>query len=156
MLGVGMSRKPGRVTATHPAGDGFAVLTVTRDADEFRHCRAVCAECPWRKDRPAGVFPPEAFRLSAGTCEDIATTVFACHMTPSARPASCAGFLLSDDAAHNLALRLHIVAGRFHPRAVKADPAVPTYSTYSDMAVANGVDPGDPALRATRSRARGR
>lgn len=139
-----------RTVSIHPCGPNHQVVTVSRKADApaqtFR--REACAECPWRKDAPIGAFPVDAFRHSARTCVDLAGSTFACHMSGAARPATCAGFLLSDSAYHNLAVRLARMHGRMLPDQVKT--TVPTYRTYREMAEANGVDPADPALSECR------
>jgi hypothetical protein len=108
--------------------------------------RAPCAECPWRVDR-TGAFPASAFRASAPTAYDMAPETFACHMSGTSRPAICAGFLLRG-AEHNLAVRLRLASGEIALRAVRSRVAL--HSDYRSMAVANGVDPDDPALAPCR------
>jgi len=146
-------RPAAAVTGVHPAGPNHQVLTVTTpDGGRYAYVRSPCAQCPWRRDLPTKVFPAEAFRHSARCAEDLAMTTFACHMTGTKRPATCAGFILSDDAPHNLMLRMKAHSGALDFRNVKPLPGVETFRTYSDMAVANGVKLNDPTLIATRSR----
>jgi hypothetical protein len=55
----------------------------------------------------------------------------------------CAGFLLRG-ADHNLAVRLGYYNGRFKDDV--SDDGLALHANYRAMAVANGVDPDDPAL----------
>jgi hypothetical protein len=139
-----------RILGVHPCGPDHQVVTVSRPADGPAHTfrREVCAECPWRKDSPIGAFPVEAYRHSARTATDMAGSTFACHMSGSEKPATCAGFLLSDSAYHNMIVRLARMRNRMLPEQVER--TAPTYRTYREMAEANGVDPNDPALRECR------
>lgn len=143
--------KKTKVIGRHVAGPNHQVLTLaSRHDTKFTYSRTPCAECPWRKDRPTGVFPAKAFRHSAATCADMAMTTFACHVSGQRKPTTCAGFLLSEDAPHNMILRLKERAGSYDHRQVSSP--VELFPTYADMAIANGVRPNDPALLATRSR----
>lgn len=109
--------------------------------------RRPCAQCPWRSDLPTGVFPAEAFRISAGTAYDASWDQFACHMAGSETPATCAGFVLRN-SANNVGARISIMKGSLDPR--KVSSPYPLYDNYRAMAVANGVDPDDPVLAACR------
>lgn len=102
-----------------------------------------CRECPWRKDNPPGKFPPERFRALASTAYDLARTVFACHMSKEGGEVGCAGFILQA-GGHNLIVRL----ARVDRAEFSSD--VPLYENYVEMAVANGVDRDDPALKPVR------
>lgn len=139
-----------KVLSIHPCDANHRVVTVSRKADApantFR--REVCAECPWRLDSPRGAFPAEAYRYSARTCTDMAGSTFACHMSGAEKPATCAGFLLSSSAYHNMIVRFARMRGEMLPEHVKV--TAPTYPTYRAMAIANGVSPRDPALREVR------
>jgi hypothetical protein len=137
-----------KITNARRAGPDHAVVTVTSKESRRRWRRAPCAECPWRTDIDAKQFPAEAFRISASTCYDMALTTFACHMSGKDKAATCAGFLLSESADHNLAVRLARSAGQMMPASVK--PTSPTHATYKAMAVANDVDPDDPILKPCR------
>jgi Family of unknown function (DUF6283) len=136
-----------RVVATRLADECNQVVTVQGGRWSFRP--APCVECPWRRSND-GSFPAEAFRLSASTSYDMAWSMFACHMfachmAGAERPATCAGFLLSTGAEHNLALRLKLARSQFRPDQVSAADA-DLDPDYRAMAVANGVDPDDPAI----------
>lgn len=144
-----MTRRRGKVTSVHPCDDNNQVITVVAPpSDQHYYRREVCAECPWRKDRPVGAFPAEAYRHSARCAYDMAESTFACHMSGQEAPQTCAGFLLSQSADHSLQLRLAAAMGRIDRRKVRE--TVPTYATYRAMAEANGVDPDDPVLRPCR------
>jgi hypothetical protein len=134
------------IVATRPADEHNQVVTV--QGGDWRFCSAPCQQCPWRRSND-GAFPAEAFRLSASTSYDMAWSTFACHMAGARRLATCAGFLLSTGAEHNLALRLKLVRGEFHPDQVRAAGA-DLHPDYRSMAIANGVDPDDPAITPCR------
>lgn len=142
------AKQRARVIGVHPCDETAQVVTVKTDAGRHIVRREPCQECPWRKDSPIGAFPVEAYRHSAGTCADMATTTFACHMSGAEKPATCAGFLLSEDAQHNMLVRLAMMRGDFKMGDIS--PTVPTYRRYRDMATANGVDEDDPALARLR------
>lgn len=122
------------------ADENHAVVTVKGGNGLYR--REPCQECPWRIDSPVGAFPAEAYRISANTAYDMSGHTFACHMSGTAKPAICAGFLLRG-ADHNLAVRLAYMRGDI---AGDVQSSVPLYDSYRAMAEANGVDPADPAL----------
>lgn len=132
------------VTWVRPAGDGHQVVRVVGGKGSYR--RKPCSDCPWRKDA-VGEFPAEAFRHSAHTAYDMAQETFACHQSGVKKPATCAGFLLRG-AYHNLSVRLGHMFGKFKDD-VK-DNGVELHASYRAMAVANGVDPDDPALAPCR------
>jgi len=92
-----------------------------------------------------GVFPPEAFRHSAETAYDMAKTTFACHTSGKAHPSTCAGFLLSSGADHNMNVRLWMIDGVYRPWQVSSG-GHQLFGSYREMATANGVDPHDPVL----------
>lgn len=96
-------------------------------------------DCPWLVDSPLGVFPVEVFRHSAKTAYDLATSSFGCHSSGIEKPATCAGFLLRG-AGHNLQVRMNGP----DPAEVRSERRL--YGNYRAMAIANGVDPDDPAL----------
>lgn len=102
------------------------------------HCKRTCAECPWRRDVKPGRFPPERFRQLAGTAYDMAVRVFACHKSPEGKEFACAGAIKR--TGHSLTLRM----AKIDPDEIRADG--PLFEDFREMAVANGVDPGDPAL----------
>jgi hypothetical protein len=135
-----------RITRATPADDTNQVVRVEGGAWAFRP--VPCAQCPWRVDRD-GSFPAEAFRISAPTAYDMAQETFGCHMAGPTTPATCAGFLLSSGAQHNLTVRLKLLRRLFGWDQV-SDGGHPLHPDYRSMAEANGVDPDDPRLRPCR------
>ncbi|WP_460699106.1 DUF6283 family protein [Nocardia thraciensis] len=111
------------------------------DRDDYR--QTPCATCPWLRDSPIGMFPPEVFRHSARTAYDLSQHRFGCHTSGSDDPATCAGLLLRG-AQHNLAVRMH------GPDTDGISCDRPLYDSYREMAIANGVDPDDPMLAPCR------
>jgi len=132
------------VTRVRRAGNGHAVVTVEGKGG---YRRKPCEQCPWRCDMTSR-FPAEAFRLSADTAYDAAFHAFGCHMSPAAKPATCAGFLLSAGALHNIVVRLALAAGRLDID--KVSSGVPLFTSYRTMAIANGVAADDPVLAPCR------
>lgn len=124
----------------------FGVVTITGGGHAY--CRKPCSQCPWRRDLPTGVFPAEAFRISANVAYDMSTRVFACHMAGRDQPRTCAGFLLRG-AEHNLTVRLAYAQGRIDPRELSTG-GLPLYGSYRAMAEANGVDPAEAVLEPCR------
>ena len=135
-----------RVVCRRLAGTNHAVLTV-KGGNPFLQRNVPCAQCPWRVDA-VGVFPAQAFKHSAPVAYDMADSSFACHDSGSKRPAICAGFLLRN-ANNNLAVRLKVMRGEIDLSAI-SDHGLALFDDYRAMAVANGVDPDDPVLRACR------
>ncbi|WP_074921837.1 MULTISPECIES: DUF6283 family protein [Delftia] len=137
-----------RITRILPAGlnergENHQVVTVTGGGGSYR--RTPCENCPWRVDA-VGEFPPEAFRHSARTAYDMAQESFACHASGSAKPSTCAGFLLRG-AAHNLGIRLKQMRGDCLD---VRDGGHELHKNYRAMAIANGVPADDPVLAACR------
>ncbi|MFI6296808.1 DUF6283 family protein [Nonomuraea sp. NPDC050790] len=138
-----MAEKP-EVVGVHDGGDGvWGVTSLIGGGDG--HQEHPCAQCPWRRDTPVGRFPAEVFRHSARTTYDLASEVFGCHMAGRDQPKTCAGFLLRG-ASDNLAIRMRLRRQDFS--GVRSE--VELYDDYREMAVANGVDPADCALRSCR------
>lgn len=108
--------------------------------------RKPCSQCPWRKDA-TGVFPAEAFRHSAETAYDMSSHTFGCHESGTGKPQTCAGFLLRG-AAHNLSARMRYIQGTYKGDVHDGGHAL--HENYRAMAIANGVDPGDPVLSPCR------
>lgn len=110
---------------------------------DFPAARTPCTECPWRKDVTPGKFPPSRYQALAGTAYDMAVRVFACHKSPEGQEFACAGFL-ERGADHNMSIRMAYAGARleFLDRSGGRD----LHDDYRTMAVANGVDPDDPAL----------
>lgn len=132
------------ITQVRPAGERHQVVTVEGGRGGYR--RKPCSDCPWRVDA-TGEFPPEAFRHSANTAYDMSRHSFACHQSGTSKPAVCAGFLLRG-AEHNLSVRLHRMSGQIGQDVT--DGGHELHASYRAMAVANGVNPDDDALRLCR------
>jgi hypothetical protein len=133
------------VVRTRRAGADHQVLTLIGGGGKL-YRRQPCPTCPWRTDA-VGIFPAEAFRHSACTAHDMSEHRFGCHASGRTKPATCAGFLLFG-ADHNLSIRLARMRGVIQ-NDVSAGGAH-LFSSYREMAVANGVSPDDPALRLCR------
>lgn len=133
-----------RVEKRHPADANHDVVQIVGDAG---YQRRPCAQCPWRVDLPPGIFPAEAFRISAVTAYDASMEQFACHMAGTEAASTCAGFVLRN-SANNLGARIAAMTGRLDPR--KVSSPYPLYESYRAMAEANGVDPADPVLKRCR------
>lgn len=138
------ARAATQVTAARAAGDGHQVLTVEGGSGAYR--KKPCGDCPWRVDA-TGAFPAEAFVHSARTSYDMARERFACHQAGKDLPRTCAGFLLRG-AEHNLSVRLQRIAGTLGDDV--SDGGHTLHADYRAMAIANGVDPDDPALAPCR------
>ena len=109
------------------------------------HCVRPCANCPWRKDSPAGEFPPEryeALRTTAGQPGDEAgfgAPIFACHKTEAGRDRACAGWLAVAGVEH-LGIRLAVVLGRLPASALRPAGDWPElFASYDEMAERNGA-----------------
>jgi len=122
------------------ADDQHRVVTVKGGRGSYR--KKPCPDCPWRKDS-IGVFPAEAFRISAHTAYDMSDHTFGCHDSGTEKPATCAGFLLRG-ANHNLSVRMGYFNGRFKDDVT--DGGHDLHDSYRAMAEANGVDSEDPVL----------
>jgi hypothetical protein len=133
-----------RISKITPAGDDHQVVSIEGGGAGYR--KKPCSDCPWRKDA-VGVFPAEAFVHSATTAYDMAENQFGCHQSGPKKPATCAGFLLRG-SDHNLAVRLAMLTGRVKNDV--DDGGVDLHQNYRQMAIANGVDPKDPALKRCR------
>ena len=75
--------------------------------------------------------------------------MFGCHESGTERPATYAEFLLRG-ATHNMAVRMACSRGRIDLDQV-VDGGYELWESYTDMSIANGVDPDDPALYGCRS-----
>lgn len=129
-----------------PAGPDHQV--VTKKGQGKRIYRTTpCGGCPWVVEN-AGSFPAEAFRCSARTAYDMSEHVFSCHESGVEKPAACAGFLLRG-ADNNLSVRLQQIGGKLDMATVNEDGRE-LFDSYRDMAIANGVDEDDPAIRPCR------
>lgn len=79
------------VTKITPVDQHHQVVS-TRSKDGG-YMKKPCRDCPWKKSS-TGIFPAEAFRVSAHTSYDMAPETFACHRAGVKKPKICAGFLL--------------------------------------------------------------
>ncbi|MER6684598.1 DUF6283 family protein [Streptomyces olivaceoviridis] len=145
----GQGPKPGPGPATvlwqRPGDEEWGVesLVPAEPAAQPRPCsgRQVC---PWRRDAPAGQFPPQVYVHSApGNRLGGPAGWFGCHSSTAVRPLLCAGWLLAGADGNDAALEM-IRTGAL-PRPELPD-GVQLYNSYAEMAIANGVDPGLPAL----------
>ncbi len=143
------TKKGPRITHKKPAGKDHQVVTVT--GGNGGYCKSPCPECPWVCEN-AGSFPAEAFRISANTAEDMATHMFSCHMRGVINPGTCAGFLLRG-ADDNMSVRIKRMQGKMLD---VVEDTRELHESYREMAIANGVDPDDPAIRNCMPEARGR
>ncbi|RNG38037.1 DUF6283 family protein [Streptomyces botrytidirepellens] len=133
---------------TRPADDVWGVVSAERpDSSIASDAKpAPCAgteRCPWRRDAATGTFPAEAFRLSARTSYPGSDRHFVCHSSTPGAPSICAGWMLRGAAGNAEAQEL-LRAGRLHMPVLPE--GVELYDDYAQMAIANGVDPADPAL----------
>lgn len=133
-----------RVVAVRAAGVEHQVVTVVGGTGGYR--RKPCGGCPWRVDQ-TGAFPAQAFVHSASTAYDMAQNQFACHESGRDKSATCAGFLLRG-ADHNLSVRMRRMQGLIANDVT--DGGHTLFEDYKSMAVANGVEPGHPALQQCR------
>lgn len=125
------------------ADDNHVVVSVKTSGTGYR--KKPCKNCPWRKDA-VGVFPTEAFRLSAVTARDMSRHLFGCHASGTRKPKTCAGFLLKG-AEHNLDVRLGRMKGEYSD---VRDGGISLHEGYREMAIANGVDENDHAISMCR------
>ncbi|WP_417546476.1 DUF6283 family protein [Marinobacter sp.] len=138
-----------KVEKVTPVDDDHQVVTVVSSGEgKSRYRREPCPDCPWRRDA-VGVFPADAFKVSAKTAYDMADSTFGCHSSGSSKSATCAGFLLKG-ADHNMSVRLSLIQGRLDLSKV-SDGGHELFESYREMAEANGVSPDDPVLAPCRS-----
>lgn len=119
----------------------FSTPTLVQLDETENFQRAPCSNCPWRKDVAPHEFDVARFRDLAGTAYDMAHKVFTCHKSKDEKPVVCAGFLLRG-ADNNLTVRFNYR----HAQGQVEDAGLALYENYREMAIANGVDPDDPAL----------
>ena len=114
---------------------------------EFPHCKQPCVECPWRVDVPVGHFPPKRYVALANTAYNLSAHIFACHKTSDEKVMACAGFLCHG-ADHNMSVRMAYIQGRLTRDFTNGGYEL--FEDYREMAIANGVDEDNPALRGCR------
>lgn len=134
------------ITKTTPVDEHHQVVTVRNHDDKFM--KKPCKDCPWKKSS-VGVFPAEAFRVSAHTSYDMDPHSFGCHSTSVQNPKTCAGFLLNG-AQHNLGVRMRLITGDYDLSQV-SDGGHALFENYKAMAIANGVSPDDDCLKLSRT-----
>jgi hypothetical protein len=140
-------RSKPKIVRARRAGRKHQVVTIHGKADGDRgYALSPCATCPWRKDS-VGVFPAQAFRISAHTAYDASLVTFACHSTGAERPRDCAGFILKG-SLHNVRARMNRADGKYQD---VIDGGHKLFSSYREMAIANGVSPEDPIIKPCRS-----
>lgn len=113
--------------------------------DELPHQASPCGNCPWRKDSPAGEFPPEryeALRVTAGQRGSeawLTAPIFACHKTKAGRDKACAGWLAVVGSEH-LGIRYAIITGRLPPEVLTPGDDWPElFESYDELAERNGA-----------------
>ncbi|MFE4829958.1 DUF6283 family protein [Streptomyces sp. NPDC056672] len=138
----------GRIVAQRPAGDAWVTTAESDGPPVVPHSPCGGDEpCPWRRDAPAGQFPPEAYRLSAPTTYDQSTRAFGCHSSTPERVRVCAGWVLRG-AGDNFRVRMWVLNGDID--VPHLPEGVELYDSYREMAIANGVAPDDPAIAPCR------
>lgn len=135
-----------KIIGIAPAGERHQVVTVLSESGSSDYMKSPCKDCPW-KVSSTGEFPPEAFIHSATTAYDMARNTFACHSAGCENPKTCAGFLLVG-ADHNMAVRMKRILGENFDGL--NDGGHELFSSYREMAIANGVDENHPALAPCR------
>ncbi|MFD0501693.1 DUF6283 family protein [Streptomyces rhizosphaericus] len=145
---VGVPGERPTIVRVRPADEVWGVVSVdgAEGSDTPDAKSAPCAgteKCPWRRDAEPGIFPAQAFRLSAHTSYPGSDRVFGCHSSTVEAPAICAGWMLRGAAGSRRVQEL-LASGRL--RMPVLPEGVELYDDYAQMAVVNGVDPDDPAL----------
>lgn len=114
--------------------------------DELPHRQQPCSNCPWRRDSPAGEFPPERYEALAATAgrrgaeAGLTAPIFACHKSPEGHARACAGWLAQVGTDH-LGIRLAIVTGRLPGEVLRPGTGWPElFDSYEEMAARNGVE----------------
>lgn len=131
---------------TAPSCSG-AVRTRKR-GEPLPHAGKPCANCPFRKDSPAGEFDTERFDTLRATSRDPRTgqdalpgsPIFACHKSVDGREIACAGWLAVEGYG-NLTVRLALAYGELDPAALQPAPDGPElHASYNEVAVKNGCE----------------
>lgn len=112
---------------------------------EMPYCVRPCANCPWRRDSPAGEFTADryqALRATAGRPgreAGLAAPVFACHKTEPGSDRACAGWLAVAGIEH-LGIRLAITLGRLPASVLRPGENWPElFASYDEMAERNTI-----------------
>ena len=114
--------------------------------EHIPHRRYPCANCPWRRDTPAGEFTAEryeALRATAGQPggeAPIGAPLFACHKSVEGSEEVCAGWLAVAGGEH-LGVRLAVIQGRLPGSALTPSTGWPDlFDNYDEMASTQAVD----------------
>lgn len=118
--------------------------------DALRHAVKPCDECPWRKDQPAGRFPPERYEALRPTSQTRASgtapygaPMFACHKTAEGKEIACAGWLAVEGAGH-LTVRVAVVQGALDQDALSIGEDWPElHESFAELARVNGAEVED-------------
>jgi hypothetical protein len=112
----------------------------------MKYQSAPCANCPWRKDSPAGEFTPqryEALRATAGRPgaeAGLSAPIFACHKSTEGRDRACAGWLAVVGIEH-LGIRLAVATGRLPAEVLQsADDWPELFASYDELAERNRAE----------------
>lgn len=111
----------------------------------MQHRNRPCANCPWRRDSPAGEFPPERYEAlratsgRAGAEAGMTAPIFACHKSTPGHDRACAGWLAQVGGEH-LGIRYAVITGRISAEALTPGTDWPElFDSYDEMAARNGV-----------------
>lgn len=137
-----------RVVRERPGDDNWQVEARAYQGTAAAQPKLCAGEnvCPWRRDAPAGQFPPAVFEHSApGNRTAGPRGRFGCHSSPPERALLCAGWLLAGADGNTEVVGMMDSGVLARP---KLPDGVELYGSYAEMAIANGVDPDLPALYA--------
>ncbi|MFD3970212.1 DUF6283 family protein [Streptomyces cyaneofuscatus] len=137
-----------RVVRERPGDDNWQVEARAYQGAAAAQPRPCAGDkvCPWRRDAPAGQFPPAVFEHSApGNRTAGPRGGFGCHSSPADRSLLCAGWLLAGADGNSEILERMDSGVLSRP---KLPAGVKLYASYAEMAIANGVDPDLSALYA--------
>ena len=110
------------------------------------HRRYPCAECPWRRDTPPGMFPTHRYDALAATTGSpgneapLGAPMFACHKSSEGREEACAGWLAAVGIEH-LGVRVAVTMGALGPEVLEPGEDWPElFSSYDEMAEVQAGD----------------
>ncbi|PBA68864.1 DUF6283 family protein [Mycobacterium avium] len=113
--------------------------------DELPHCVRPCANCPWRRDSPAGEFHAERYEVLRATAgvpgreAALGAPIFACHKSEPGRDRACAGWLAVAGIDH-LGIRVAVALGRLPASTLRpAEDWPDLFDSYEEMADRNGL-----------------
>ena len=106
--------------------------------------RYPCAECPFRRDTPPGMFPAcryDALRATAGAPgreAPLGAPMFACHKSAEGGEEACAGWLAVEGYGH-LGVRLAVALERLPVSALSPGAGRPElFGSYGEMSAVQG------------------